>query len=213
MPQRQDIIDITVLLGEESIDYPGDRPFSITNVESIESGDRSDLSFLSLSAHAGTHIDSPSHFIKGGKRIDEYLVRDFILPAEVIEVEDRDVVKPGHLSGHEINPGDAVLFRTHNSRTGICRNGRFSEGYVYLSSGAAEACVEKEVSLVGIDYISVDRHGDESFSAHKILMRAGILVLEGIDLIGAQPGRYILHCLPLKLRGVEASPVRAVLLS
>jgi arylformamidase len=88
----------------------------------------------------------------------------------------------------------------------------FSERFVFLSGEAAAFCVRKGVGLVGLDYISIERYGDRSFPAHRQLMQSGALILEGIHLGDVSPGRYTLICLPLKIEGSEASPVRAVLL-
>jgi arylformamidase len=75
----------------------------------------------------------------------------------------------------------------------------------------AQLCVAGEVSLVGIDYLSVDKYGDDSMPVHRTLLENDILILEGIDLAGIPSGRYSLICLPLSVKGAEASPVRAVL--
>jgi arylformamidase len=133
------------------------------------------------------------------------------MPARVIKIDDPDSVKSGNLHGVDIQPGDAVLFKTANSLSGRCRNGVFSETFVSISVEAAVACIEKEAGLVGLDYISIDRYGDDSAPAHHGLLGNGIPVLEGIDLAAVPPGRYTLICLPLKIAGGEASPVWAVL--
>ena len=82
-----------------------------------------------------------------------------------------------------------------------------------LTPGAAEACVEKGIALAGIDYISIEKYGNNDFAVHRTLFSADVLILEGIDLLRVSPGRYTLLCLPLKMRGAEASPVRAALLA
>jgi len=116
------------------------------------------------------------------------------------------------LENLDIEPGDALLFKTDNSISSRCRNGVFFESFVYLSSEAADFCVEKKVSLVGIDYISIEKYGDETFPSHRKILGNNILILEGIDLKAVPPGKYTLLCLPLKIKGGEASPVRAILL-
>jgi arylformamidase len=120
-------------------------------------------------------------------------------------------VKAGDLDDIDTAPGDAILFKTGNSASGRCRSGVFSENFIYISAGAADACVEKKAGLVGLDYITVDRFGDDNAPAHHELLGSGIPVLEGIDLAAVSPGNYTLICLPLKIQGGEASPVRAVL--
>jgi arylformamidase len=116
------------------------------------------------------------------------------------------------LENLDIEPGDALLFKTDNSVSGRCRNGVFSENFVYLSSAAANFCVEEKIRLVGIDYISIEKYGDEAFPSHRKILGNNILILEGIDLKEAPQGRYTLICLPLTIKDGEASPVRAILL-
>ena len=148
------IYDISVSLGEESIDYPGDTPFSRELLWTIKDSGICDLSKIVMSAHSGTHIDAPAHFISDSKTLDSYTVQDFILPTQVIKIEDKHSIMVSELENIDIKSGEALLFKTDNSVTGLCKNGVFSEDFVYLSPDAAEFCVEKKVKLVGIDYIT-----------------------------------------------------------
>ena len=211
MFRYQNMYDISVTLGEESIDYPGDTAFRRELSSRLEDGEAYDLSSLELSAHSGTHIDAPAHFVPGGKTIDQYEVGDFVFSALVVNIDDRQCVKASSVEKANIRPGEAVLFRTENSVSGRCRSGVFSQRYVHLSPEAAAACVAKGVALVGIDYVSIEKYEDLNFPAHRMLLSAGVLVLEGIDLVCVPPGRFTLFCFPLKTRGAEASPTRAVL--
>lgn len=206
------VFDISTTLGVESIDYPGDPPYVREVFCRIGDGGLYEMARLEMSAHAGTHLDAPAHFVPGGKTIDQYDVLDFILPACVIPIQNRQTVGRAELSGAPIHTGDALLFKTDNSASGRCRAGKFSERYVYLSLEAAEYCVEKRVNLVGLDYITVERYGDDDFPVHRLLSENGILILEGINLAHVPGGRYTLICLPMKISRGEASPVRAVLL-
>ena len=207
------IYDISILLGEESIDFPGDTPFSREFALTIEESGICNVSNLKMSAHAGTHVDTPLHFIPGGKGIDEYAAEDFIFPANVIEIRDGESINASHIDGFDLEPGDAVLFKTANSLSGTSTSGQFAESFVYLSPRAAEVCVEKRLDLVGIDYVTIDKFGDTSSPTHHTLLGNDILILEGINLKDVPPGKYTLLCLPLKIKGCEGSPVRAVLFS
>lgn len=157
------------------------------------------------------HIDTPAHFIHSGKTLEDYHPCRFILPAVVIEATDREAITPDLVEGLEIRPGDAVLFKTDNSKSGKCRSGVFAEDYVYISEADARALVRKSPAFVGLDYISIEKFGDAAFPAHHILLGSDVLVLEGIDLGDVPAGKYVLVCFPLKMKGAEASPVRAVL--
>lgn len=205
------VYDISVLLGAESIDYPGDTPYSRELIWTINESGICDLSKLVMSTHSGTHIDAPSHFIPNARSIDQYSIEEFILPARVVNIEDKESILLAELENLDLETGNALLFKTNNSIGGRCRNALFSEGYVYLSPEAVDFCVEKKVSLVGIDYITIEAHGDEAFPAHRKLLGNNILVLEGINLKEVPAGTYTLLCLPLKIKGGEASPVRAIL--
>ncbi|MCP4108386.1 MAG: cyclase family protein [Desulfobacteraceae bacterium] len=212
MIQYKNIYDISVALGRESVDYPGDTPFSRKLISTTKDNGIFNLSEIVLSAHSGTHIDTPAHFISGGQTVDSYKVQDFILPAHVVSVDNREAVEPGELENLDIEPASALLFKTDNSTSGRCKNGIFSENFVYLSPRAADLCIEKKVKLVGIDYITIEKYGDETFPIHRKILGNNILVLEGINLNKVRPGNYTLICFPLKITGSEASPVRAVLL-
>ena len=207
------IYDISVLLGSESITFPSDTPYSRDLLLTIKDDGICNVSKLILSAHAGTHLDFPLHFVPDGKSIDDYSVHDFILPTQVVHIDDKESINPPELEKIDIKEGDAILFKTENSINDRCRKGVFSEKFVYLSAEGAAFCVTKKVSLVGIDYVSIDRFGDVTSPAHHILLGNNILILEGINLKEIAPGRYTLFCLPLKIRGGEASPVRAMLMS
>jgi arylformamidase len=205
------IFDITVPLDAASlVTWPGDPPFRLDAVSTLDD-EGCLVSQLSMSAHAGTHLDFPSHVMAGGKGAGDYAASDFVLPAVVVDVpHGADAVTHDHVLGANLLPGDAVLFRTRNSAEGACRSGRWSARYVALTPEAARACVGAELRLAGIDAQSVDRP-DDDLPVHRILLANGILVLEGLDLSDVPPGRYTLTCLPLRIPGCEASPVRAVL--
>jgi arylformamidase len=176
-----------------------------------DEGDGYNLSALALGSHAGTHLDFPSHLLKSGKSQDQYSLKRFIMPAEVISVSGEGPVLPRCLQGGKIDKGQALLFKTSNSKNGLMHQAVFSEDFVSLSLGLAQLCVVKGVSLVGIDYLSVDKYGDDSLPVHRTLLENDVLILEGIDLAVVPSGRYSLICLPLSIKGAEASPVRAVL--
>ena len=91
------IYDISVLMGVENIDYPGTTPYTRELTQNIERGDDSNLSRLIMSTHSGTHLDAPSHFIPDGKHIDEYPVGFFILPARVVQIEDKSIIRSAEL--------------------------------------------------------------------------------------------------------------------
>lgn len=206
------IYDISVRLGDESIVYPGDPAFVREVVCSIAESGICEVSKLTMSAHSGTHIDTPSHFGESGKRLDDFPPDTFIVPALLIEVAGSEIT-PERLKGNDIRPDEALLFKTANSRSGRCCSGQYSTDYVYLTEAGAAYCVQKAVRLVGIDYITVEQPNKDDFPAHHILLKNEVLILEGLNLREVPAGRYTLIALPLKIKEGEASPVRAILLA
>jgi len=205
VPSPTRIYDITVTMGTCSSTVPGDPLFARTAAATIEA-DGYAVSALRMSAHEGTHLDAPAHFLPDGKAITDYPPERFVLNATVVDAAGRDEVDADVLAGLEIARGEAVLFQTDNSAS---HPGR----HVHLSVKAADALVDRGVSLVGLDALSVDAADSTRFPIHRRLLAADVLILEGLDLAAVPPGRYTLCCLPLKLPGTEASPTRAVLLA
>ncbi len=191
--------------------FPGDTPFHRTMAQTLEDGDDCNLSGITMSAHAGTHLDAPFHFFHNGKTIDQFPVEKFILSAWVVPIQNRVAIEPAELKNVQVRPGEAVLFKTRNSTEGRIENGVFQENFVYLSVKGAAWCVQNGVGLVGIDYLSIERFGSKNFPIHRKILGNDIPILEGINLKSVPEGRYTLYCFPLKIRGGEGAPVRAVL--
>jgi arylformamidase len=207
----EEVFDISIALGKENATYPGDSPYKREELTSIASGAKCNISTLTLCAHSGTHIDAPAHFLDNAFTIDKYPVRRFILSAHVVNVRDEISIKPDALHDLEVEKGDALLFKTFNSISCLSTSGLFSKHYVYMSEDAAKLCIDLEVGLVGIDYLSVDRYKEETSKIHRILLKNDVLILENIDLKDVPVGKYTLFCPPLKISNGEASPVRALL--
>lgn len=204
------VYDISAPLNKAPI-YPGDRLYFREWIARLDKGSGYNLSALALGSHAGTHLDFPSHLLESGASLDKYPLERFIMPAEVVCASGEGPVLPCNLQGCMIEAGQALLFKTDNSQKRLMHQAAFSEDFVSLSLGLAQLCVVMGVSLVGIDYLSVDKYGDDSLPVHRTLLENDTLILEGIDLAAVPCGRYSLICLPLSIKGAEASPVRAVL--
>ena len=151
MTDIEAIYDISIPLGAGAVDWPGFPPYSRELVSEMNAGGPADVSKLTMICHVGTHVDTPSHFVVGGKSLDEYPVDDWILPAQVVSIEDSQAIRPSELRRLNIRPGEAVLFQTDNSRIGHCVSGVFTEDYVYITPEAADFLIQREISLVGID--------------------------------------------------------------
>jgi arylformamidase len=190
------IIDVSVPIRPGMITYPGDPEVRLERVSSIADGDIANLSRLDLGVHSGTHVDAPLHFVDGGASVETLPLDVLVGPCVVVDGLDAAAVRRG---------SERVLFKTPNSR--LWERDEFSENFVALDGEAARALVSRGVRLVGIDYLSI---GDEE--AHRVLLGAGVVAIEGLDLREVEPGDYRLVCAPLKLEGAEGAPARVLLL-
>lgn len=191
------------------VHYPGNPPVELTFIRDLARGDAESLSHLALSVHTGTHLDAPVHFIRNGTGIDRLPIASLIGAARVIEVSNTEAITARHLTPHEIAPGERILIRTRNSQR-CWSTAEFVPDYSYLAVDAADLLAATRVCLVGIDYLSIGR-GETNPQVHRILLGAGIVIVEGLDLSRVPAGRHDLICLPLRLVGRDGAPARALL--
>jgi arylformamidase len=203
-------IDITVPLRTNMVHWPGDPDVRIKRLQYMERGDPCNLSFLSMGAHTGTHVDAPLHFVPGGAALDAMPLSATIGPARVIEIVDPEAVHAVELRNRRLQAGERVLFKTRNS-SHCWADAEFTEDYVYVARDAAEYLAERGVCAVGSDYLSVGGFRRDSHETHIVLLGAGIWIIEGLDLSTVRPGRYELICLPLKIQGGDGGPARAII--
>lgn len=160
-----------------------------------------------LELHTGTHMDAPLHMVEGGATTDAFQVENMVLPCRVLDLTGvEDGIEPSHLEGFHIREGEFILFKTRNS----FREG-FDPDFIYLKHGGAEYLAKLGIRGVGIDALGIER-SQPDHATHKALLEKGILILEGLRLREVPPGEYILVAAPLKITGVEAAPVRALLI-
>jgi arylformamidase len=201
------IYDVTRPISPAMPVWPGDPPVTLERVRSMDDGERNNLSNMAGSVHIGTHVDAPLHFVAGAADVSSLPLETLIGPARVLELPDVDAITAESLSRFDPTGVKRVLFKTRN---GQLRQDEFDTGFVALALDAAQWVVEHGVQLVGVDYLSVERFGGDG-SVHRTLLRAGVIVVEGLDLREVPPGDYALACLPLKLVGSEGAPARVVL--
>ena len=199
-------IDISRPIRTGSVVYPGDPPLGMSSLCEIGEDSPCSITRLDWITHFLTHIDPPRHFLPRGQTVDRLPLGVLCGEALVVEV-DGPVVRPDDIPS--TIPG-RILFKTKNSERWDPE--RFIEDHVYVSPEAARLCVDRGAKLVGIDYLSPDAFGDESYPVHNLLLAAGIPILEGIDLSQVAPGTYTLIALPLKIQAGDGSPVRAILI-
>jgi arylformamidase len=203
--------DITLTITPNMIVWPGDPKVSILRTSNMDSGDNANVSQISMSCHTGTHVDAPHHFLNNGKTVEDLSLDLLVGRAYVLYLPEVNQITASVLRYAEIPPRTRrLLFKTKNSE--LWKNGQheFKTDFVALSVDAAEWLVDRNVRLVGIDYLSIAPY-NLGTPVHTILLDAGVVVIEGLDLSNVTPGRYTLHCLPLKLGGADGAPTRCVL--
>ena len=204
------VIDISVPLVDRIPTYPGLDPFIHEWTHSLNRGDKKSVSRISMSCHVGTHIDAPLHFVPGGAVLGEIGWEYLCGRATVVEIPDssEQVITESEIPGAGIcDP--IILLKTSNSQ--LWKLGAFSPKYRYLDEKAARLLVSSGVRTLGFDYISVDPPGGPK-PAHTVLLGAGTIIVEGLNLEPVRPGTYFFVCLPLAVPHSEAAPARAILI-
>jgi arylformamidase len=199
--------DISLPIRPGMIVYAGNPGVELERVDSILDGAHANVSRLELGVHTGTHVDAPLHFLEGAPGSESLALEPLIGPAAVVDATSA----AGDLDAETLErldiPAGAerVLLKTTNGRLWDART--FSRDFIRLTGSGARYLIGKGVRVVGIDFLSI---GDEE--AHRELLGARVVPLEGLDLREVEAGEYELVCLPLRLEGSDGAPARAVLL-
>lgn len=174
--------------------YEGDPAPKSRWLSRIEYGEDCNLSAVELCTHTGTHIDAPLHYLEDGAAVDEIPLSSFYGPCTVVTIE-------GLLTGEDM---ESIL---PFCKKRVLLRGR---GQAFLTQSAAFVLADYGIRLIGTDGLSVACH-DEEYEIHRELLLHGIVILEGLELAEIRDGDYTLAAFPVKLSGLEAAPVRAVL--
>jgi arylformamidase len=214
-------IDISVMLRDGMVHWPGDPECRVSLALKLGApvpGQRGkiapcNLTHLSLSAHTGTHMDAPRHFLAKGRSMESLPLDAVVGPCRVIEIKHRNVITVEELHRHKLKRGERVLFKTRNSVKSwrLAKKSIFDKNFVYTPAEAARYLVERGVRTVGVDYLSVGGWQKDGVECHRILLGAEVRIIEGLDLSKIKPGAYDLICLPLKILGADGAPARAIL--
>jgi arylformamidase len=208
------IYDVTVPIQAATPTFPGDPGVEIQTVLAMARGDAANVSLLQFGAHTATHVDAPVHFIEGASTVAELSLDALVGPARVIELPPAaEAVTTADVKPENLQGAERVLFKTRNSTFWGEIDKGFRRDFAYIMPEAAQILAENGVKLVGIDYLSVEKFGAESFDTHTTLLSRGVVILEGLDLREVGAGLYELICLPLKLASGcgDGAPARAIL--
>lgn len=205
---RMDLIDISPRIGNGTVVWPGDVPFQKESAYETAKGDHMTLSAIRTTVHVGAHTDAPKHFEKCNTGIDEVSLEKYAGPAQVISVtkSQNTTIQVKDIEQVSIR-AKRVLFHTDS----FPNPSEFNKDFVAVSPEVIRYLAGKGVVLVGIDTPSIDLFDSKDLPAHHETTKHGMGILEGICFDSVDDGIYELMALPLKLEGLDASPVRAVL--
>jgi arylformamidase len=187
--------------------YEGNPGVELERVSSIADGDPANVSRLTFGVHTGTHVDAPLHFLEGAQGAEGILLDALVGPAVVVDATGvvSNALGEDELAGLDIPEGvERVLLKTRNSE--LWARTDFTRDFVRLDGSGARFVIGRGIRTIGIDYLSI---GDRE--AHRELLGAGIVPVEGLDLRAIEPGEYTFLCLPLDVVGSDGGPARAVL--
>lgn len=202
------IRDISQPLGNGTAVWPGDRPVDIGWSLRRSAGDSVNVAKLATSVHAGTHADGFLHVLDGGETIEQMPLDAYVGRCTVVHAVGCDVVAAEHVAGIDLQATQRILFRTRAH----VDPGEFPRPFAHIDPALARTLGAAGVRLLGTDAPSVDPVDSKTLDAHHALMGARIAILESLLLDDVEPGDYTLIALPLRLRGADSAPVRAVLL-
>ncbi|HET9589863.1 MAG TPA: cyclase family protein [Anaerolineales bacterium] len=207
------IYDISLTISPDLPTWPGDPGLELALFESMNRGAHANVTTISSSVHLGTHVDAPHHFLNDGRTVESLPLDVLTGPCYVTQLPDGiEAITSEVLDRTEITSDmQRVLFGTRNSHWWARGETKFQTDFVAITEDGAEWLVERGVKLVGVDYLSVAPYGD-SVPTHTVLLEAGVVLVEGLNLSQVMRGFYDLYCLPLKIAGSDGAPARAILI-
>ena len=209
------IHDVSLVLRPDMVTWPGEPPPKIEPLKRIARGDSNNVSIITLGDHTGTHVDPPLHFIEGGNTVDKLPLDALIGPCRVVGFEGQGHVSGEWLDGAKIPMNtERLLFKTRNSERWADPTAGFTRDFTAIDASTARWCVERQVKLVGVDYLSIEPQGPEKqgYPVHNTLLRANVVIIEGLDMRGIAAGEYDLVCAPIKLQDGDGAPARVFLI-
>ena len=207
------IYDISLTISPTLPTWPGDPKLELEQIVSMDKGADANVTRISAAVHLGTHVDAPHHFLNDGRTVEQLPLSVLTGPCYVVQLPDGvEAITAEMLERMELTfDFKRILFGTSNSHWWAKGETKFQTDFVAITEDGAEWLVERGAQLVGVDYLSVAPYGD-SIPTHMVLLNAGVVIVEGLNLSQVSRGFYDLYCLPLKIAGSDGAPARAILI-
>lgn len=211
MPEPRRIVDLSLEIFPGAPVFPGDPPCQFTTHDTIATTGYN-LTRLCFGTHQGTHLDAPYHFFEAGGVIDQVDLRRCVGPASRIDLGTRgdgESITVADFLPYQavIQPGARIVYRTGWDR--FFPESRYFTDYPGLSLESAEWLADRKIALIGMD--TPGPHPTLWSAVHQTILGAGILIVEGLAHLDQLPADdFFLAAAPLRLRGLDGSPVRAL---
>jgi arylformamidase len=197
-------LDISVPLTTGMVHWPGDPEPTFQRCA------EANVTLCRMTAHSGTHMDAPCHFLATGEGMEAFPLSLGIGPARVLHVPETATITKADLVRKNILPGERILLRTRNALRSW-HSADFQPDFAALEAAAARYLVDCGIGLLGVDYLSVGAYESDGAETHRILRGGGVWIVEGLQLGQISEGSYDLICLPLNIHGSDGAPARVVL--
>ena len=202
------LIDISPSLRIGMGVFPGDAAFAVGQTFTIGPDCPVNVTSITMSTHCGAHVDAPLHYDPAGDSIDMLDLRDFIGPARVIDARGKEPLCDFEEIAAALDGAPPrLLFRLMGRGDGLA----WPTGFRALAPETVEHLAQLGTRLIGVDVPSIDPETSKSLPSHMVCRRHDLRIVENLVLADVTPGDYELIALPLKLGGLDAAPVRAVL--
>ena len=209
------IFDVSRALANDLAPWPGDTPFHFELKWKMAEGATVNVGAVEMGVHNGTHADAPFHFAPGGETIDQIPLETYLGDAVVVDLTqlfETDRTRPITIADIEscavaLESAPRLLLKT-----GVWNDSKiFPESIPVIAADVPEWLRARKVKLLGLDLPSVDPIDAKKLVNHHTLAAAGIAIVESLDLSEVEAGTYHFAALPVRIKGGDAGPVRAIL--
>lgn len=208
----KELYDVSLPISTLLAVWPGDPPIEIEEASQISKGDVANVTRLNMGVHSGTHMDAPKHFLEGTTGIDEVPLDALVGTAYVVEIEGSPHIGAAELEAAQLPAKiERILFKTRNSKFWETDPNTFHKDFTALAPDGAAWLLERNIKLVGIDYLSIEQFNPPRHDTHYTLLGERVVIVEGLNLSQVAPGEYTLMALPLKIKNGDGAPARVVL--
>ena len=203
------VYDVSFTIYPGMLVWPGNPPVAVDTVKSIAEGGSSNISLLHVGSHTATHVDAPRHFIPDAPGVDSIKPEVAVGQARLFQLPNAHHIDRKLLERLDLNGVKRLLLGSRNSV--LLRQRQFNPDYAFVAEDSTGYLVDIRIEIVGVDYLSIAKYQKGGRPTHHILLRAGVVIVEGLDLTGVPSGDYELMCLPLKLKDADGAPARVFL--